>query len=458
MEFFQYIRVPQRFIPHEIKKAYNLVLEVDGYSYFEIRKGMYGLKEAGIIAYKHLVKNLLPYGYAPMKHTPGVWNHRSRKTTFTLCVDDFGVKYFTKGDAEHLIAAIQANYKCIVDWTGSTYCGMNLQWNYDQEYVDVAMHDYVNRALTKYNHTPPQRPQHAPHAWLEPKYGKQGPQLPTKQSTESTLNDKETKRIQSISGTLNYYSEIDPCIKPALNEISREQAKPTLTTKRRTEHLLDYLATNPDATLRYDASDMILVLETDAAYLVQPEAKSRAAGWFVLTNKPSASIKSNAPMHVMCSTIKNVVASAAEAEIASIYLGCQRACPMQVLLAELGHPQPPDGTPVFTDNQTAKGILTSLCRQKLSKAFDMRYYWIKDRIKKKQFKLTWRPGVDNMADYFSKHHPPWYHKKMRYKYLQKNRKAHEDEDAHKDEDTPRKIDDIHVPLHTYTCSHDHTCT
>jgi len=110
-----------------------------------------------------------------------------------------------------------------------------------------------------------------------------------------------------------------------LNEIAREQAKATLTTKRRTDHLLDHLATNPDATLRYHASDMILVIETDAAYLVPPEAKSRAAGWFVLTNKSSASIKSNAPLHVICSTIKNVVASAAEAEIASYYLGCQRA-------------------------------------------------------------------------------------------------------------------------------------
>jgi len=119
---------------------------------------------------------------------------------------------------------------------------------------------------------------------------------------------------------------------------------------------------------------MILIIETDAAYLVQPEAKLRAAGWFVLTNKPSASIKSDAPLHVICSTIKNVVAFATEVEIASLYLGCERACPMQVLLAELGHPQPHDGTPVFIDNRTAKGILTSLCRQKLSKPFDMRYY------------------------------------------------------------------------------------
>jgi len=229
---------------------------------------MYGLKQAGIIAYKHLVKNLLPYGYTPLHNTPGVWKHQRRKTTFTLCVDDFGVKYFDKKDAEHLIAAIKANYECTVDWTGATYCGMNLWWNYEHGYVDVSMNNYVKRALEKFKHAPPQRP-HAPHAWLEPKYGKQGPPLPTKQSTEPTLNDKETKRIQSISGTLNYYSEIDPCIKLALNEITREQAKQPLTTKRRTEHLLDYLATNPDAKLRYNASDMILVLETDAACLVQ---------------------------------------------------------------------------------------------------------------------------------------------------------------------------------------------
>jgi len=87
-------------------------------------------------------------------------------------------------------------------------------------------------------------------------------------ATEPTLNEKETKRIQSISGTSNYYSEIDPCIKTALNEIAHEQAKPTLTTKRRSDHLLDFLATNQEATLRYHASDMILVIETDAAYLV----------------------------------------------------------------------------------------------------------------------------------------------------------------------------------------------
>jgi hypothetical protein len=56
-------------------------------------------------------------------------------------------------------------------------------------------------------------------------------------------------------------------------------------------------------------------------------------------------------------------------------------------------------------------------RQKLSKAFDMRFYWVKDRIKQNQFQLIWRKGSTNMADYFTKHHPPWHHKQMRYQYL-----------------------------------------
>jgi len=137
------------------------------------------------------------------------------------------VKYFDKNDAEHLITAIKANYECTVDWTGATYCGMNLRWNYEHGYVDVSMNNYVKKALEKFKHAPPLRLQHAPHAWQEPTYGKRGPQSPTTKAAEPTLNEKETKRIQSISGTFNYHSEVDPCIKPALNEIAHEQAKPT---------------------------------------------------------------------------------------------------------------------------------------------------------------------------------------------------------------------------------------
>ena len=182
---------------------------------------------------------------------------------------------------------------------------------------------------------------------------------------------------------------------------------------------MDYLHFHPDAVLRYKASDMILQFEADSAYLVLPKARSRAAAWYILGNDPTSHPRpmTNAPLLVLCNTLKNVVSSAAEAETGGIFLASQKACPLRVALQELGHPQPPQGTPVYNDNSTATGILNSTMKQNLSKAFDMRFYWVKDRIEQKQFQLFWRKGSTNMADYFTKHHPPWYHRQMRYKYL-----------------------------------------
>ena len=102
-----------------------------------------------------------------------------------------------------------------------------------------------------------------------------------------------------------------------------------------------------------------------------------------------------------------------------IYLGALHCCPIRIACIKLGHPQPANGTPFETDNSTAHSILTSNMWSKLSKAFNMRYWWIKDRIKQNTFDLIWAAGKQNAADYFTKHHPPWHQKKMRNMYLQK---------------------------------------
>jgi hypothetical protein len=61
----------------------------------EIQKGMYGLKEASILAFEQIKAHLALHGYTPMAFTPGLWKHKTRRTTFTLAVDDFGIKYFS---------------------------------------------------------------------------------------------------------------------------------------------------------------------------------------------------------------------------------------------------------------------------------------------------------------------------------------------------------------------------
>jgi hypothetical protein len=420
MEYFQYIRVPKSVIPQEVwdDPRYDIQVANDGYIYLEIRRGMYGLKEAGIIAFNQLVKKLAPSGYEPMPFTPGLWRHRTKRTTFALCVDDFGVKYFSKADAMHLINAIKADYEVTIDWSGELYCGLKLDWHYADGYVDVSMPGYVKRALTKFNHPEPLRKQHAPHKWIEPAYGSRQPQSPTPESTAKPLDKHGTTRIQSINGTFMHYSRAcDPCILPALNEIASEQASPTTETLARTNMLMDYLHTYPDGVIRYHASDMILKTTSDAAYLVQPKARSRAAAHFHLGWHDSDRV--NGAVDVLCKTIKNVVSSAAEAETGAIYMGGKHACPILAALAELGHKQPSTGSPFETDNNTAQGILNSKMRRKLSKSFDMRYWWMKDRINQRQFNLIWAPGKLNLADYFTKHHPPWHHRQMRFKYIQK---------------------------------------
>jgi hypothetical protein len=67
-----------------------------------------------------------------------------------------------------------------------------------------------------------------------------------------------------------------------LNDIAMEQTKATEKAQAATNQLSDYLATHPDATIRYHASDMILHIPTDASYLSVSNARSRLGGLFFL--------------------------------------------------------------------------------------------------------------------------------------------------------------------------------
>ena len=84
-------------------------------------------------------------------------------------------------------------------------------------------------------------------------------------------------------------------------------------------------------------------------------------------------------------------------------------------LQDLGYPQGP--TPIQADNACAVGLANDQVKQKRSKAIDMRFYWVKDRVKEGQFIIYWRKGAENEADYFTKHHSPSHHRKMRPRYL-----------------------------------------
>jgi hypothetical protein len=133
---------------------------------------------------------------------------------------------------------------------------------------------------------------------------------------------------------------IDSTILMGLNAIANEQSNPTEQTCERVLHLLDYLATHPDAIVRFYASDMILNVHSDASYLSAPKAKSRAAGYYFLGSMPQDGqpIPLNGAIHVLCTLLKFVASSAAEAELGALFLNAKEAKIMHLGAPTTRHP------------------------------------------------------------------------------------------------------------------------
>jgi hypothetical protein len=276
----------------------------------------------------------------------------------------------------------------------------------------LSMKNYVKKALKQFQHKMPTKPVNGPAMFVEPEYGKTV-QYNTV-DTSAPLGPAGVKKIQEVTGKFLYVGRaVDNTMLHALNELCIAATRGTKQTGMALEHFLNYCASNDSAEIIYRASDMILTIDSDAAYGVAPKSRSRAGGYHYMGNKDGKLF--NGAIFILAKVIKHVMASAAEAEVGGLFLNAQQAVPERTTLAELGHPQPP--TPMRTDNTTACGIMNKTVKQKQSKAMDMRFYWLQDRTQQDQFKIYWAPGSVNLADYPTKLHQESHHKTIRPIYL-----------------------------------------
>jgi hypothetical protein len=182
----------------------------------------------------------------------------------------------------------------------------------------------------------------------------------------------------------------------AISELASQQASGTKAIMRALTQLLNYATTRPNASIPFHASDMIIHLSSDASYMSVPKARSRAAGFFSQLRSPCYFPSSlptdpdppaNGAIYVNRQIMREILSSAAEAELGALFHNGNEACPLRICLEELGHPQPP--TPIQTDNSTASGITNDNVKQKRSKAINMCFYWIRDRVRQGQFHVYW---------------------------------------------------------------------
>jgi hypothetical protein len=187
---------------------------------------------------------------------------------------------------------------------------MTLKWDYNKRTCDISMPGYVSNVLSKFQHDAPKHPQHTPSRYVTPVYGAKT-QYATRDETPP-LAAQQCLTIQKVTGSVLYYSRaVDLTVLMPLNDIATEQPKATEKMQAATNQILDYLATHPDTTIRYHASDMILHIHSDAFYLSVSSARSHLGGLFFLGNKSPEQDTLKGSILNVARVIKNVVASAA---------------------------------------------------------------------------------------------------------------------------------------------------
>jgi hypothetical protein len=186
---------------------------------------------SGIFANKLLHQRLGQHGYFEVQQTPGLWKHVSQPIWFNLCIDNFGVKYIGDENLKHLFSVLHTEtYKIVGNWAGNLYCGINLKWNYNKCWVDIAMPVYSIENLTRYNHPPPLKPRHCPYTPKPITYGKDN-QATTPSNTIPLLDAAGKKQIQQIVSSFLYYAcAFDPTILMVLSAIAAQQSAPTEET------------------------------------------------------------------------------------------------------------------------------------------------------------------------------------------------------------------------------------
>jgi hypothetical protein len=203
--------------------------------------------------------------------------------------------------------------------------------------------------------------------------------------------------LQSIVGTLLYYARaVDPSLCTAVRELGSVQTNPSENDIKKLERLLQYVSKHRNHGIRYYASTMVLRLLCDASYLCRPRARSvyRYVSYLGTTEAINVPITCGSKM------FNEVVSSVAEAKLAGVFHTAQHGCSLCRILHELGYPQPP--THMRIDNTVAIGLAENKMNAKRSKAMDMRFFWVVDRIKQGQFVAELIAGKWNCADFFTK--------------------------------------------------------
>ena len=219
----------------------------------------------------HPSARLEHHGYIKAGVTDGLFKHKTRDISFTLVVDDFGVCYKNKADAEHLINILERHYPIKADWKGDKYIGIGLGWGYGSKALATSMKGYAKKALLQLKHGTPTKPCHSPSKHEPPKHGQKAQMA--KLDLSAPMAAAEAAYLQQACGKLLCYARAaDDAMLHSLNGLAPAQSNGTQQAMQAMLHFLSYAAAHPGAEKACKASGMALSAGSGAARLAAPQA------------------------------------------------------------------------------------------------------------------------------------------------------------------------------------------
>jgi hypothetical protein len=289
---------------------------------------------------------------------------------------------------------------------GDKFAGIDIKWDYASRRCRISMPGYINNILIKFKHPMPSKPCRLPYKCLPIAYGAKA-QMTLEADTTELLDNHRKRCVQEIFGSLLYYTRaMNNKLLVALSAIAAHQSCATVATEQAVNFLLDYVATYPSDGIVYRSSDMILCAHRDAGFLNETNSCSRAGAHIYLSeNDPFP--RFNDAVISIDQIIKFVMASAAKAELAALFVTAQEMILHRQTLINMGWPQPK--SPIQTDNSAAAGVTNKTIVPRRAKMMDMCLWWLRCRGSQDQFRYYWDTESKNWANYHTKNHPDTYH-------------------------------------------------
>ena len=400
-----YASVPLSSFSDTILDEYHLRHFIhNGQILLKFLKTIPGLPNAGILSKQRVDKIFAARGYIEDELVPCVYSH-ANNTLFVLVVDDMAIKYHGHAARQHLLDTLtDAGYGLTLNDKGTKFVGLTVNYQRSAGKLTISMPDYAEKVLKRFSHRNIQ-PCESPLLYDPPNYGAQSQRA--LDDTSDTLSDAANKEGQEIVGCGLWYARmIDSPTLTAISTIATELADKHTSIEPKLDRYLGYLMQYPTSQICFQASDRQYIVFGDVSHNSVTRGRSRAGGYgfYGWVGDPQ---RLNGAVFTMSCILDVVTASAAEGEYGAAYMVARHSVWMRAISNALRHPQ--GSTTIWCDNTVAVGLANDTLKIGRTKSIDLRFHWLRDRIRQEQFTITWVKSEENIADFFTKALPVHQH-------------------------------------------------